>query len=63
MTDSDPSKIGERILQNEELVELILESAEHCSAPMTLSEFRNWLKTSLHDDEPAKETGKGEVKK
>jgi hypothetical protein len=62
MTASDPSKFGERILQNEELVELILESAEHCSAPMTLSEFRDWLRTSSHDGEPAEETRKGEVK-
>lgn len=56
MTDIDPSKIEEKILQNEELVELILESAEDCSAPMTLSEFKNWLKTSLHDSEPAGDT-------
>lgn len=52
MTDFDPGKIEEEILKNEELVERIMESAENCSAPMTLSEFRNWLKTSLDSGEP-----------
>lgn len=59
MTDFDPSKIEEEILKNEELVGRIMESAENCSAPMTLSEFRNWLKTSLDSGEPDQETGAG----
>jgi hypothetical protein len=59
MTDFDPSKIEEEILQNEELVKQILESAENYSAPMTLSGFRNWLKTSLDSGESEQETGAG----
>jgi hypothetical protein len=62
MTDIDPSKIEEKILQNEGLVARILASAEHCSAPMTAAEFMDWLNTSLHDGQPAVETPKGDVK-
>ena len=57
MTDFDPGQIEKKILQNSELVKRILESAENCSAPMTLSEFRNWLQTSLDGGELALEPG------
>lgn len=39
----DDDDIGQRILQNEELVQRIRESAENLSKPMTLDAFLEWL--------------------
>lgn len=36
-------KIGERILENEELVQLILDSGKDLGPPMTVEEFMEWL--------------------
>jgi hypothetical protein len=47
---SDP--IGERILQNEELVERILESAGELSEPMTLEAFHDWLRSVGNEPSP-----------
>jgi hypothetical protein len=59
MAATDPDQVGEKILQNEELVQRILDSAKDCSAPMTLSAFRDWLKSLPRSDEPAGDTGHG----
>ena len=44
--------IGDRILQNEELVERILESAGELSEPMTLDAFREWLRDVGNEPSP-----------
>jgi hypothetical protein len=59
MAATDPDQVGGKILQNEELVQRILDSAKDCSAPMTLSAFRDWLKSLHHSDEPAADTQEG----
>ncbi|MGJ7917789.1 hypothetical protein ACI48D_20210 [Massilia sp. LXY-6] len=41
--DIDADMIGQQILENDELVGLILESARKLSAPMTIQEFMAWL--------------------
>jgi hypothetical protein len=43
---------GERILQNEELVRQILESAEELSEPMTLDAFLEWLRGVGNESSP-----------
>lgn len=59
MAAIDPDQVGRKILQNEELVQRILDSAKDCSAPMTLSEFHGWLNALPHTDEPAGDTEQG----
>jgi hypothetical protein len=44
MPDIDPSDIEARILENQDLVDKILESAENLSAPMSIDEFKRWLR-------------------
>jgi hypothetical protein len=50
--DDDGDLTGERILQNEELVERILESARELSEPMTLEAFREWLRSVSNQQSP-----------
>jgi hypothetical protein len=50
--DNCGDTIGERILQNEELVERILESAGALSEPMTLEAFREWLRGVGNEPSP-----------
>ena len=59
MAATDPDQTGEKILQNEELVQRILDSARDCSAPMTLSAFRDWLKSLPQSDESAGDAQRG----
>ena len=61
MTAIDADKVEKKILQNEELVQLILESAEHCSAPMTVAEFREWLHSLPESGEPSADTGQAAI--
>lgn len=46
----DDDQLAERILQNEELVQRILESAEDMSEPMTAEALLAWLRDI--DDSP-----------
>jgi hypothetical protein len=50
--DNCGDTIGERIMQNEELVERILESAGELSEPMTLEAFREWLRGVGNEPSP-----------
>jgi hypothetical protein len=59
MAATDQDRVGEKILQNEELVQRILDSANDCSAPMNVSAFREWLKSLPRSDEPAGDTEQG----
>jgi hypothetical protein len=59
MTAIDPDKVEEAILQNDELVQRILDSAEHCSAPITPTEFRAWLKASVTSSEASENLDEG----
>lgn len=49
---SGDDEIGERILQNEELVQRILESAEDLSEPMTAEAFMAWLRRDIDNSPP-----------
>jgi PHD/YefM family antitoxin component YafN of YafNO toxin-antitoxin module len=47
MTDIDKEEVEKKSLQNPELVARILESAEQLSAPMSVDEFKAWLKETV----------------
>jgi hypothetical protein len=44
MPDIDPDDIEAKILENQGLVDKIIGSAQDLSAPMSLAEFRTWLR-------------------